>query len=58
MEGLDVKIYDPEEVAELLKISVWQYNKLCREGRLRAVKVGRKWKITKDNLTKFLERRY
>lgn len=58
MEGLDIQVYDAAEVAQLLKISVWQFNKLCREGTLKAIKVGRHWKITKENLTKFLERRY
>lgn len=50
-------VYTPEEIANLLKISVPTVRRLIREGELEAVPVGKQYRITQEALDKFLSRR-
>lgn len=43
-------IVDPYYVADLLKCSVGLIYRDCREGKLKAFKVGNLWRIRKDSL--------
>lgn len=43
------------EVADTLRLSVWQVVNLCRDGRLRATKPSGKWLVTEAALADFLE---
>lgn len=50
----DLKIYTKKEVADILGVSertVWNY---IKAGRLKAVKIGGKWKVSDENLKKFV----
>lgn len=44
------------EVAEFLKISEITTYKLVQEGKIPAFKVGRHWRIVKNDLTEFIEK--
>lgn len=44
--------YPPEYVAEKLKVSRERVIAWCREGKIRAVKAGKKWRIPEDELNK------
>jgi excisionase family DNA binding protein len=45
-----------DEVAELLRVDVQTVRRWCREGRLRAVKVGRSWRVKKDVVDAIVEK--
>lgn len=42
------------EVADTLRLSVWQVVNLCRHGKLAATKPSGQWLITEDALRDFL----
>ncbi|MFB0537029.1 MAG: helix-turn-helix domain-containing protein [Anaerolineae bacterium] len=46
----------PQEVSELLRVSVQTVRRWIKEGRLPAYKVGRAWRIGKVDLDKWLNR--
>ena len=51
----ELKVYTPTEAAELLKVNpqtVWKY---IREGRLRASKLGRVYRIRESDLELLLD---
>lgn len=50
----DFKLYTKKEVAEMLGVTertVWNY---IKAGRLQAVMIGGKWKVSDENLKKFV----
>jgi len=46
------------EVAETLRLSVWQVVNLCRSGKLRATKPSGQWLIRPTDLDAFIEAGY
>lgn len=48
------KILSVEDVANVLKIKYATAAKLIREGKIKAVKAGREYRITETNLQKFV----
>lgn len=50
----DKEILNTKDVAEILGISYQTVRKECAEGRIPAVKVGRKYFVTRENLYKLL----
>ena len=50
-------LLSPDEVAPILKISTSQVNRLCRDKKLPAVKVGRCWVTTQEAVDWYLENR-
>jgi excisionase family DNA binding protein len=48
-------LYSPMHVAEILGISVEQVRKMCREGTIRCIRVGRVVRIHKDDLQSWLD---
>ncbi|MEM4625767.1 MAG: helix-turn-helix domain-containing protein [Candidatus Pacearchaeota archaeon] len=48
------KLYTPEEVAEILKVSVITVKKWLRSGELKGIKVGKFWRIREEDLEEFL----
>jgi len=50
-----MKVYSTEEVAEKLNIHTTTVLKLINEGELPAKKVARKWRVTENQLKKYLE---
>jgi excisionase family DNA binding protein len=49
------KFYTPQEVAELLKISYMTVFRWIRAGKMKAYKLGKQYRISKEELDKFLE---
>jgi excisionase family DNA binding protein len=49
-------IYTIEEVAQVLKVSVATVRRLIRSGRLEASLVGKQYRVSQEDLDKFLSR--
>jgi excisionase family DNA binding protein len=45
----------PAEVARILRVTVRTVERYCSQGKLRAVKVGRLWRIPRSSLEEFLK---
>lgn len=56
MATTEIKVYTLEEIAELLHITRRTLYTYVKEGKLKAVKVGKYWRVTEKNLEEFLER--
>ncbi len=53
-ERPELVLYTLEEVAELLGLThrtVWQY---VKDGKLKAVMIGNKWRVSKENYSRFI----
>jgi len=48
-------VYTPEEVSEILKISVRTIREYLKQGKLKGSKIGTKWRITEEQLKEFLK---
>jgi len=48
------KFYTPEEVAGILKVNPKTVLRWIREGKLKAVKAGRLWRVREEDLEAFL----
>ena len=53
----EMTYYTPQEVAEILKVHRRSITRWIREGRLIAVRVGQQYRISKQDLEKFLDER-
>ena len=51
----DLKVYTLDEVRELLHVTRRTVYNYIREGKLKAVKIGREWRVTQKALDSFLE---
>jgi excisionase family DNA binding protein len=45
----------PAEVARILRVTVRTVERYCAQGKLRAVKVGRLWRIPRSSLEELLK---
>lgn len=50
----EIKVYTLEEIAELLHITRRTLYTYVKTGKLKAVKVGKYWRVTEKNLDAFL----
>lgn len=48
------ELYTIEEVARMLKLSARTVERFCKDGRLKAFKIGRLWRIPRSSLEQFL----
>jgi excisionase family DNA binding protein len=53
-ESLD-ELLLPAEVARILRVTVRTVERYCKEGKIRAVKIGRLWRIPRSCLEEFLK---
>ena len=55
--GMDeeLKVYAVKEVADLLKVSKMSVSRYIKAGKLKSSKLGRMYRITDDDLRKYLE---
>lgn len=51
------KMYTPEQVAEMLQVSIYTVRKWYASGKLDALKAGRRIRITESALKKFMQSR-
>jgi excisionase family DNA binding protein len=54
MDGLSEELYTAEQVAEHLHVTLRTVHEWLRTKRLRGLKAGRQWRITKRDLDAFL----
>lgn len=52
----DVKVYTTVEVQDILKITQRTLYRYIKAGQIKAIKMGREWRITEEALKDFLER--
>lgn len=52
----DIRVYTTDEVQELLKVTKRTLYNYIKAGQIKAIKVGRNWRITEDALKDFLEK--
>jgi excisionase family DNA binding protein len=55
MELSDQSFLTPQEVSDLLQVSVYTVRRWIKQGELPAYKVGRLWRINESDLDKWLE---
>lgn len=53
----EMTYYTPQEVADTLKVHRRSITRWIREGRLTAVRIGGQYRISKQDLERFLEER-
>lgn len=51
----DMKVYTLDEVAGILRVTKRTMYNYINAGSLRAVKMGKYWRVTEDNLRAFLD---
>ncbi|MCM3490994.1 helix-turn-helix domain-containing protein [Alkalihalophilus marmarensis] len=54
--GLDKEIMTVTQVAEYLQLSEMSTYKLVQNGKIPAFKIGRHWRVKKEDLNEFIER--
>ena len=52
---INTKLYSVEDLVTLLKLSDRTVRAYLREGKIKARKIGLRWRVTEANLKKFLE---
>jgi excisionase family DNA binding protein len=50
-----MEFYTLQEIADLLKTPLTTIQKFVRDGRLKAVKIGKSYRVEAEDLQKFLE---
>lgn len=48
------KVYTTEEIAETLQVTLRTVYNYIKDGRMKAVKIGKYWRITEQQLNDFL----
>lgn len=54
MEKTAIEIYTPDEVAEILQVTRRTVYGWIKDGKLKAVKVGRGWRVKREELDSFI----
>ena len=52
----EVKVYETDEVAEILHITRRTLYNYIKAGQIKPIKVGRSWRFTEETLNDFLKR--
>lgn len=52
----EIKVYTLDEIAELLHVTRRTLYTYVKDGKLKAVKVGKYWRVTEKNLEAFLSK--
>jgi excisionase family DNA binding protein len=51
----DQIVFSPDDISIMLNYPKQSVNKLCREGRLEAFKIGKQYRVTRESLYKFIK---
>ena len=54
----DIKVYTLDEVADILKVTKRTLYSYVKEGKLTAVKMGKYWRVSEENLQAFISNGY
>jgi hypothetical protein len=49
-----IKLYEVEDLVKMLKLSRVSVQAYLRTGRMKGVKIGKRWHVTDENLKSFL----
>lgn len=52
---MNIKFYDIKETAEILGVSTRTVQTYITDGKIKAQKIGNKWKIKEEDLKKYLD---
>lgn len=52
----DLRVYSIEEVTSILQVTRRSVYSYIRDGKLKAVKIGKYWRVTQQNLEDFLSK--
>ena len=52
----DIKVYTTEDALDILKVSQRTLYRYIKAGQIKAIKLGREYRITEEALREFLER--
>ena len=52
----DIKVYTTDEALEVLKVTRRTFYRYIKAGQIKAIRMGREYRITEDALKDFLER--
>ena len=52
----DIKVYTTDEALEVLKVTRRTFYRYIKAGQIKAIRMGREYRITEDALKAFLER--
>lgn len=55
MDIKPIKFYTTKDLQVLFGITDKHAQKMVREGRIKAIKIGNEWKITEEHLQEFLD---
>ena len=56
MNQMTIKLYSILEVCEILQLTRRTVYTYIKEGKLQAVKIGKYWRITEENLQEFINK--
>ncbi|MGF2526143.1 helix-turn-helix domain-containing protein, partial [Ralstonia pseudosolanacearum] len=56
MNMADLRVYSIEEVTSILQVTRRSVYSYIRDGKLKAVKIGKYWRVTQQNLEDFLSK--
>lgn len=51
----DMKLYDVEELAEMLDVGLPTIRRYLREGRLKGKKLAKRWYVSEENLKDYFQ---
>ena len=51
----DMKLYDVEELAEMLSVGLPTIRRYLREGRLKGKKLAKRWYVSEENLKDYFQ---
>lgn len=51
----EIKVYTLDEIADILKLTKRSLYTYVKNGKLKAVKVGKYWRVSEENFKDFLE---
>ena len=50
----EIKLYTLEELTDMLNVTVYTLRNYVKSGKLKAAKIGGKWRVSEENLKKFV----
>lgn len=51
----DIEVYTLTELTEILQVTRRAIYNWIKDGKLKAVRIGREWRVTKENLEEFMK---
>lgn len=52
----ELKVYSLEEIAEIIGVTKRTMYTYVKDGKLKAVKIGKNWRVSYENLKEFLDK--